>query len=121
MTAHLLPKARSDVLMQAMSGYPCALRVSSFYPGHTCASAATVVGCHVGSFGKGVGTKVTDLAVVAGCQNCHDIIDGRDKKRQDWIINHYPTAYVDRLLNGLIETHARLYSEGIILVQGDKR
>lgn len=115
---HLLPKVRSEPLMAAMAGYPCSLRVSSFYPGHTCAPASTVVGCHLGNVGKGIATKTTDLAVAAGCANCHDIIDGRDIARRNFIEERYPAAYANRLLLGLIETHARLVADGIITVEG---
>lgn len=115
---HLLPKIRSEAIMQAMQRYPCALRVASFFPGHTCAPQATVVGCHVGNIGKGMATKTTDLAVAAGCLHCHDIVDGRDIARRNWIEDRYPAAYAHRLLVGLIETHARLAADGIIMVEG---
>lgn len=113
----LLPKVRSDDLMNAMRHYPCALRVSSFYPGHACSPQATVVGCHLSTPGKSNASKSTDMAVAAGCLHCHDIIDGRDRKRLDFIQEKYPTALVARLLQGLIETQARLVADGIISVR----
>ena len=116
---HMLPKVRSETLMQAMRNYPCALRVSSLFPGHKCAPQDTVVGCHLGGLGKGAATKVTDLAVAAGCMNCHRIVDRVDGK-YDWIIQHYPVAFMDRLFNGLVETHARLVMDGVIKVEGHK-
>lgn len=118
MNPHMLPKVRSETLMRAMAGYPCSLRVSSFYPGHACSPQATVVGCHVGGLGKGTGTKVTDMAVAAGCANCHAIVDRVDR-RYDWIMEKYPAAFMERVLLGLIETHARLCADGIINVEGD--
>jgi hypothetical protein len=118
MTLHLLPKVRSSLLTKAVRRYPCSLRVSSFFPGHICAPQDTVVGCHVGG-GGGMGTKATDLAVVAGCLHCHDIIDGRDQKRLSYILQNYPTAFADRVLQALIETQARLVQDGIITVKGD--
>ena len=115
---HMLPKVRSDKLMAAMQNYPCTLRVSSLYPGYQCAHQSTVVGCHIGGLGKGVSTKVTDLAVAAGCSHCHAIIDMVDSKRWGFITSRYPTAFMERVLLGLIETHARLVIDGIIRVEG---
>lgn len=112
----LLPKVRSEAIMQAMGGYPCALRVSTLYPGHRCADRATVVGCHVPTIGKGMSTKVSDLFVAAGCLHCHDIVDGRDQKRREYILQNYPAAYGARLLDGLAETQSRLVADGIIQV-----
>jgi hypothetical protein len=112
----LLPKVRSKAIMQAMRGYPCALRVSTLYPGHRCADRATVVGCHIPTIGKGISTKVSDLFVAAGCLHCHAIIDGVDNKRREYILQNYPAAYGARLLDGLAETQSRLVADGIIQV-----
>lgn len=110
----LLPKVRSTAIMQAMAGLPCALRISSFYPGHRCAGADTVVGCHLPTIGKSMGSKVSDLFVVAGCFHCHQILDGRDPKRRDFIMDNYPTAITLRMLDGLAETQSRLVGLGIL-------
>ena len=112
---HLLPKVRSTALLQAVRGMPCALRIASLYPGHTCAGVDTVVPCHLDrTIGKGMGTKVSDLFVAAGCLHCHDIIDGRDRMRRDWIMETYPAAYAERLIKGLSETQARWVGMGLI-------
>lgn len=116
----LLPKVRSDAIMDACGLMECALRISSLYPGHRCSGRDTVVGAHLPVIGKGVATKVTDLAVAAGCFNCHEILDGRDKKRSDYIHEKYPTAVVMRMLNGLVETQAQLVEMGIIVVPDDR-
>lgn len=120
MNPQLLPKVRSDLLMQTIRGqFPCTARVSSFFPGHRCSDVSTVVGCHlpVGpSGGKGVSTKVTDLAVLAGCFNCHQIIDGVDRERANWIEEKYASAFMHRLLCGLVETHSMLLDAGVISV-----
>lgn len=92
---------------------PCALRISSFVPGHRCAPRDTVVPCHIGKVGKGMGTKVSDLAVAAGCLHCHDLLDGRDN-RVEWILKHYPAAFWEQVLRGLIETQARWVQMGLI-------
>lgn len=112
---HMLPKLRSEKIMQAMAGYPCTLRIASFIPGHTCADQSTVVGCHLPVVGKGMKTKVTDLAVAAGCFHCHLLNEGVDKRVQ-YIIDRYPTGLTMRYLNALVETHALLLRDGIILV-----
>lgn len=110
----MLPKVRSEALMQSIQHMPCCLRVSSFYPGHKCAGRDTVVGCHLPTIGKGMSSKVSDLFVAAGCFHCHDIIDGRDRKRADFIQQNYPTAYALRLLHGLAETQSRWISMGLL-------
>lgn len=115
---HLLPKVRSPALMQMMQHLPCTLRISSFIPGRRCAGQDTVVGCHLPTIGKGLGTKVTDLAVVAGCFSCHSLLDGRDRAGADYLIANYPTAVATRLTDALVETQARLVGAGIITVQG---
>lgn len=112
---HLLPKVRSRALLDAVQYMPCALRVSSFVPGHKCAPQETVVGCHLDrSIGKGIGTKVSDLYAIAACSNCHDILDGRDNARRDFILAKYPTAYLDRVIRGLTETQARWVDMGLL-------
>jgi hypothetical protein len=103
----LLPKVRSEALTRACQHMPCALRIASFVPGHTCSGDDTVVGAHLPVFGKGTGTKVSDLFIVAACWQCHEILDGRDKRAHDYIAYHYPTAMLQRMLNGLAETQSR--------------
>lgn len=125
----LLPKVRSQMLMQAIGGklpsgvqidpMPCSLRISSFIPGWKCSGPDTVVGCHMNkTLGKSMGSKGSDLAVAAGCQHCHDILDGRDRARANYIADHYATAMMLRALLGLQETHARLVGLGLITVSG---
>lgn len=114
----LLPKIRSHAIMQAMQHMPCALRISSFIPGRKCSSQNTVVGAHLPTIGKGMGTKVTDLAVVAACQHCHDLLDQRDRAGADYLMANYPTAVATRITDALVETQARLVGFGIIAVEG---
>lgn len=108
----LLPKVRSEDLMRACGSMPCALRIASF-AGLPCAAQGTVVGCHLPVTGKGVATKVTDLAVAAGCMTCHDMLDGRDP-RGALVRDRYPADYARRLLNALVETQARWIGMGLI-------
>lgn len=110
---HLLPKVRSDAIMDAMKHYPCTLRIANFIPGHVCAAESTVVGAHLPVSGKGMGTKVTDMAVVAACKHCHDLIDGVDA-RVNWIADAYPAALHMRYLSALTETQAMLVRDLII-------
>jgi len=113
---HVLPKVRSKALMAAMKELPCTLRISGFVPGHACSGQDTVVGCHLPVWGKGHNTKVTDMAVVAGCGNCHALVDGVDKRVWE-IMEAYPTAIPERMLHALTETHAMLIQRGIIEVK----
>lgn len=112
---HLLPKVRSDAIMGVMRHYPCTLRIASFVPGHGCAPQSTVVGCHLPVVGKGVATKVTDMAVAAGCAHCHAMLDGADPRGAQ-IAALYPGAYHLRLLQALVETHAMLVRDLVIEV-----
>ena len=53
------------------------------------------------------------------CLHCHNIVDGQsggDVGRRRYIMENYPTAYFERLLNGLVETQARLIMQGIVQV-----
>lgn len=116
----LLPKVHSRVLLDAIAGMPCTLRISSFVPGHSCAPKDTVVPCHMPTIGKGMGTKVSDLFVAAGCFNCHNLIDGRDKRWHD-IMRDHPVAVYQRILRGFSETLAMLVDAGIIRIKGAGR
>lgn len=115
----LLPKVRSPALLAAVKDMPCTLRVASLVPFGKCGHQTTVVPCHLDrTIGKGMGAKVSDLFVAAGCFQCHSIIDGRDRKACDWIADHAPTAMMERMLKGLAETQARWVAMGLIEVKG---
>jgi hypothetical protein len=111
-----LPKVRSSLIMASASGQPCSLRIASFVPGRQCNGHDTTVGAHLPVFGKGTSTKVTDLAVVYACYSCHAILDGADASGHKYVMEHFPAAVIDRMLNGLVETQARMVEDGIILV-----
>ncbi|TNE57816.1 MAG: DUF1364 family protein [Sphingomonadales bacterium] len=117
---HLLPKVRSEHIMAAAAGMPCTLRIASFYPGHQCAGHETTVACHLPVGGKGISTKVTDLAVAFGCKHCHDILDGADWKRQEYITDKFGAAVIERLLWGHVETMTLLHLEGLLHVPGSR-
>lgn len=107
---HMLAKVRSDRIMDECRHMPCSLRIASFV-GLQCSGQDTVVGCHLPVQGKGIKTKVTDMAVAAGCFNCHTILDGKVGVE---LRHRYPAAFVERLLFALVETHARLVMAGVI-------
>ena len=113
---YLLPKVRSDHIMASAMGQPCALRIASFIPGRRCGAENTTVCAHLPVFGKGTSTKVTDIATAYSCDACHDIIDGRDPKAWAYIVDHFPAAVVERMLQGLVETQARLVEQEIIII-----
>ena len=117
---HMLPKVRSKEIMRApeFGDMPCTLRICSLLPAYRCSSPATVVGCHLPVWGKGTGTKVTDMALAFGCQRCHDILDGRDRQRTEYLITHHPALLAERMLHGLTESHAILIQRGIIRIPG---
>lgn len=115
MNPHLLPKLRSEALLHEVRFMPCTLRLASF-GGMQCAPQDTVVPCHLPVHGKGMGTKVTDLAVAAGCQVCHDLLDGRDRRGIE-LAKRYPAAWYDRLLRGLIETQTMWLMADLIYIK----
>lgn len=113
---HMMLKVRSKAIMRSGKGQPCKLRIASFVPGRRCGSIETTVNNHISSGGKGTSTKDTDMATAHGCDVCHAILDGRDRDALDYIQEHYPTAMLDRVIKGLIETHADLIDRGIIII-----
>jgi hypothetical protein len=115
----LLPKVRSRALLDAVEGMPCGLRVASIIPGRRCSDPTTVVPCHMdGTIGKGMGTKVSDLSVSAGCHACHNIISGVDRAAADYLSKNYPAAVLERMLKGMCETQSRWVGMGLIEVKG---
>ena len=109
---HMLPKVRSEAIRKACENFPCSLRIASFI-GLSCSGPNTVVGCHLPTDGKGIGTKVTDLSIAAGCQVCHDLLDGRDNRGR-LIREKYPLGLADRIIRAQSETLTRLMMDGII-------
>lgn len=114
----MLPKVRSDAIMEAANGSPCTLRIASFIPGRSCTSRETTVGCHLPIWGKGASTKVTDMAAAFGCSACHAIIDGVDQEARRFLEEKYGAAMTTRMLHGLTETHSLLISQGVIQIPG---
>ena len=111
----MLPKIRSRALLDACRHMPCTLRIASF-GGMQCSAQNTVVPCHLPTIGKGVSTKVSDLFVAAGCQTCHDLLDGRDN-RGFVIADAYPAAFAERLMRANHETISRWVAMGLITVE----
>jgi len=117
MNPDLLPKIRSDELMEACNDIPvCTLRIASFL-GMPCAPYSTVVGCHLPTIGKGVSTKVSDLYVAAGCRLCHDLLDLRDKRGVS--LMEMPDFWV-RVMRAHHETQGYWVGMGLIEVRGGR-
>ena len=116
---HMLPKVRSEALTRACAEMPCTLRISTFI-GVPCAHQSTVVGCHLPIFGKGTLTKVTDLAVVAGCSVCHDLLDWERNKLGQKIRDEFPYPFMMQLFRAQNETQARWVAMGLIQITGAK-
>lgn len=109
---HMLPKIRSEALLQAVREMPCTLKLAGM-GGMVC--GGRIDPCHLPVFGKGTGTKVSDLYVVAGCRNCHDLLDGRNPAGIK-ISQLYPGAWGHQLLRALCHTQALLIRRGVIQV-----
>lgn len=112
---NMLPKIRSEGVMKGARGKSCTLRIASFIPGLRCSDDDTTVGTHLPIWGKGTSTKTTDAAVVYGCFNCHNIIDGPDQKSLRWLQENYPAAVMERMLHALTETQALQIQMGILV------
>lgn len=115
----LLPKVRSEALMDECRNMPCELRIASFI-GLPCEHQSTVVGCHIeGSIGKGVSTKVSDLFVAAGCRLCHDLLSGVDP-RGLVIAQQYPSAFWHQVMRANQATISRWIMAGLIEIPDGK-
>ena len=118
---HMMTKVRSNPIRKFAKGQPCTLRIASFYPGYTCSDNDTTVLVHFDDVGgKGTSTKVTDIGGCYGCERCHAILSGVDTKVSDYIKEKYPLAYGHRIYTALVETHAMLVDEGLIVIPGAK-
>ena len=110
----LLPKVRSPLIMATCHQCPCSMRIGTFI-GIPC--SGDVMGVHLdGTVGKGMGTKVSELAAVAGCDTCHKLWDGRDNRREI-LMKNYAAAVMQQMLRAVVETHSRLLGAGIISVK----
>lgn len=115
---HMLPKVRSEKLRDACADMPCTLRIGTFI-GLPCWAQDTVCGDHLPIFGKGTSTKVTDLAIAAGCFLCHDLLDDRNEKGRI-IREKYPLAYGMQLLKACLETQSRWVEMGLLSASTDQ-
>lgn len=112
---HLLPKIRSEALMQSATMFPaCTLKLGSFV-GIPCAPSSTFVMCHLPTIGKGMSTKVSDLFTACGCATCHDILDGRHSTGHDirWM---YSAAFAEQIMRAHHETMSRWVGMGLLIV-----
>lgn len=108
----LLPKVRSEAILAEVRKHPCSLRIGTFI-GKPCRGPSQAV--HLDKAGgKGMGTKVSDLAVVSGCDVCHRILDWRDKKAAEEIADKYAAAVAWQIVRAIRETQARLVEAGVI-------
>lgn len=74
----------------------------------------TTVLAHVRTFGNaGIAQKPHDFCAVYACHACHDAMDRRDAATAGLI------GFED-LLRAMIETQARMYAAGLLMVKGSK-
>lgn len=67
----------------------------------------TTVFAHVSvGFNSGMGTKPNDIHGVYACSNCHDVLDRRRKRPEDFS--------TEDVLRALIETQLKLVDKGLI-------
>jgi hypothetical protein len=117
----MMVKVRSKHIMASAKGKPCTFRIASLFPGYSCASEETTLLCHLDNVGgKGTSTKVTDLGGCYSCKHCDDIFTGLDWKRLEYIQEKYPLVLGQRVYSSLVETHAMLVDEGLLVVPGSR-
>lgn len=99
----------SQKLRDSARDESCTLRLIGCLNGNE-----TVVLCHASGTGmKGTGMKAPDHFAMYGCQNCHDIIDGRKGIHgQHW-------DYRD-IVRAVCETQMRMIEKGLIIIKGMK-
>ena len=112
MNPHLLPKVRSEQLMQSARGMQCALRL----PGFCWHRPDTVVMAHLPGIGKGVSTKVSDIHGAFACAGCHDAIDRHIYERHG-LTKEY---VLEAMLRAHCETQAQWIGAGLLIVPGAK-
>ncbi|MGR1580704.1 nuclease domain-containing protein [Thalassobius sp. S69A] len=101
---------KSVPIRQAARGRDCSLQI----PGICTHDPERTVGCHLRLFGfGGMGVKPDDLFVIDACDQCHAVLDSRDK----WA--SAPIGYED-ILRALMVTQARSRADGLILLKGEK-
>lgn len=96
----------------------CTLRLIGCLPGND-----TVVLCHAPGTGmKGTGMKSPDHFAMYGCQNCHDIIDGRKGFRMTKTLNSNSGQFWDYsdIVRAVCETQMRMIEKGLIKITGVK-
>lgn len=114
---HMLPKVKSEAIKKACEGMPCDLRIGTFI-GLPCSPQDTVVGAHPPIWGKGTGTKVSDISIIAGCFLCHQLLDWERDPRGAVIVEKYPHAFWEQMFKAQNATQARLVGMGLIVVPG---
>lgn len=114
---HLLVKVRSELLKAACRGMPCTLRLGTFLnmPCHHGDSEAVHLDGMAPALGKGQGTKVSDLNMVAGCRLCHSLLD---RSHHGWqvLVDKYPAAVLRQIHLAHMETIARWVSAEVLIV-----
>lgn len=114
----LLPKIRSKAIMQAPKtlNAQCSARIGTFLM-QPCSPPDTNVMHHLdGVGGRGVSTKVTDLATIIVCHNCHRLLETPSPGESD-ALHRFGAAVAVQLLRALVETQAQLVGAGIIEVK----
>lgn len=95
----------------------CSARIGTFLM-QPCSPQETNVMHHLdGVGGRGVGTKVTDLATIIVCHNCHRLLEEPSPGEAD-ALHRFGAAMTQQLLRALVETQAQLVGAGIIKVKG---
>lgn len=101
---------RSQPMRDAAEGVPCMLNIAgvcNYDQTKTCM-------VHLPDESKGGSTKADDISSTVGCNDCHDVIDGR---RRHEITDEDREFYMRR---GMVRWYRYLYGKGIMKIQGAK-
>ena len=103
------PPCVSTALRRSAQGQTCTVRSPACN-----GRMDTTVLAHVRTFGNaGIAQKPHDFCAVYACHACHDAMDRRDAATAGLI------GFED-ILRAMIETQARMYAAGLLMVKGSK-
>lgn len=105
---------RSKAYLEGSEGASCKLRIEGVCLGRR----DTVVPCHARDRHAGGAQKASDLSVIDGCLQCHDVFDRRAKLPSGEYLSDAEWEFYAR--RGLQETLEARVDLGLLIVKGYK-
>ena len=103
---------RGALIADACAEMACQLRISRLVPGHSCGGRVAAIAAQPAGRAP---SDTPDIAVVAACRNCRNLHTAADS-RYWYLVDTAPAAALERMIDGMVETQARLIDAGIISV-----